>query len=430
MRRTVAMKRCLSSIPKRQRGIVMILFALGLVVLLGVTGVALDGAHGMLNKTRLQNLVDAAALSGAKTLDQTDDPILAEANARAIFNANAGDSGNAEIQDSLGGGELTVAVQFSTTLHPFVPGTSPERYVRVIARNLRLDGWFIPVMGFDEKVVGASAVAGPSPTINTACNIAPMMVCGDPNAPANENFGYPLGFTDVLKASTNSFDIGPGNFQLIRLGSAMGGADIREAMAGGYDECASVGDVIPTEPGNTVGPVVQGFNTRFGIYSGPMNGTQSEYPPDVVTREPTPLLTYECPAAGGMGSDAVCYEGQPIDETTDFYDHGEYASDVASNSYNNAPIEDGGPGAFNRRTMAVPVGDCTNTTNGQGDVPLLGFLCYHMVQRAEQHGNRSQIYGQFIDDGCPVNGRPGPLPGMGPGPYIIQLYKDEDAPAS
>ena len=80
--------------------------------------------------------------------------------------------------------------------------------------------------------------------------------------------------------------------------------------------------------------------------------------------------------------------------------------------------------------MAVPVGDCTTTTNGQGDVLLLGFLCYHLLQPAEQHGNRSQVYGQFIQTGCPVNGVVGPVPNTGPGPYIIQLYKDETAETS
>ena len=272
-------------------------------------------------------------------------------------------------------------------------------------------------------------MAGPSPTINTACNIAPMMVCGDPN-PAASNFGYELGVIDVLKASTNNFDVGPGNFQLVRFPGNAGAADIREAMAGGWEGCASLDDVIPTEPGNTVGPVVQGFNTRFGIYAGPMNGTQSQYPPDVVTNEPTPLLEYECPASGGMGSDVICHQGQPIDDATVLYDYNSYISDVAGANYNFTPIDDGGTGAFNRRTMAVPVGDCTNTTNGQGDVPLLGFLCYHMLQRAVQQGQQSQVYGQFILDGCPVNGRPGPTPGTGPGPYIIQLYKDENATAS
>ncbi len=39
------------------------------------------------------------------------------------------------------------------------------------------------------------------------------------------------------------------------------------------------------------GPVSRGLNTRFGQYSG--GGVNStDYPPDVITREPNPLLTY------------------------------------------------------------------------------------------------------------------------------------------
>ena len=56
---------------KRERGAVMVLFVIALVAIIGAAGLALDSGHTMLNKTRLQNTVDAAALSGAKTLDQT-----------------------------------------------------------------------------------------------------------------------------------------------------------------------------------------------------------------------------------------------------------------------------------------------------------------------------------------------------------------------
>lgn len=421
-----------SSTPRRQRGIILVLFAIAMVVMLGMAGMALDGAHGMLNKTRLQNTVDAAALSAAKTLDQTDDTVLATVEALAMFSTNAAGAGNAEIAASYSGGQLTVSVQFSTTLHPFVPGTVPARYVNVTATNLRLPGWFIPVMGVNEMIVGASAVAGPSPTINTACNLAPMMMCGTPGLSSSETYGYTLGAPDVMKASTNSFEVGPGNFQLIRLGGGQGGADVREAMAGNYAGCLTSGETIPTEPGNTVGPVVQGLNTRFGIYAGPMNGTQAEYPPDVVVGQPTPLLTYECDAAGGSGSDKICYNDQPLTESTDYWDFADYQSAISGPSagYDYYPIEEGGTGAYNRRILAVPIGDCSNTTNGQGDVPILGFLCYYLLQRAEQKGNQSQVYGQFIGSGCPITGRPGPIPGTGPGPYIIQLYKDESATAS
>ena len=412
--------------PQRQKGVMLVLFAAGLAVMLGMVGLALDSSHSFLNKTRLQNTVDAAALSAAKTLDQTSDTVLATAEALQAFSQNAGGPGNNEIAASYAAGQLSVTVEFSATLHPFVSGTTPAQYVRVTATNLRLPGWFIPVLGFDEKVVGATAVAGPSPTIQTGCNLAPMMVCGDPNAPSNANFGYEIGEPDVLKNSDNTGQVGPGNFQLIRLGGGQGAADLREAMAGNYAGCISSGETIPTEPGNTVGPVVQGLNTRFGEYLGPMGGTQSDYPPDVVTTEPSPRLTYD------DDTDTIYYGSEVVDGPPDpsFYDYSDYQADVAGSAYDYAPIEEGGSGAFGRRILAVPIGDCTNTTNGQGEVPLLGFLCYHLIQSAEQHGNASHVYGQFIGNGCAITGRPGPTPGTGPGPYIIQLYKDETQEAS
>lgn len=402
------------------------LFTIAMVAMLGIVGLALDGAHGFLSKTRLQNTVDAAALSAAKTLDQTADTALSTAEALAMFSTNASDAGNAEMAASYAGGDISVSVQFSTTLHPFVPGSAPAQYVRVAATNFRLPGWFIPVLGFPDKTVSASAVAGPSPTINTACNLAPMMVCGDPAAPPGDNFGYELLEADVLKTSTSEFEVGPGNFQLIRLGGGQGGADIREAMAGNYQGCLTTGETIPTEPGNTVGPVVQGLNTRLGEYLGPMGGSQSQYPPDVVVEEPVPPLTYD------SDTETIYYGSEPLDGAPDpnYYDFNDYQSAVSAGSYDYTPLENGGSGVFGRRILAVPIGDCTTTTNGQGEVPLLGFLCYHLIQRAEQKGNESHVFGQFIDVGCPITGRPGPNPGTGPGPYVIQLYKDETQDAS
>jgi hypothetical protein len=56
----------------------------------------------------------------------------------------------------------------------------------------------------------------------------------------------------------------------------------------------------------------------------------------------------------------------------------------------------------------------------------MGVLCFHLLQEAVQQGNESHVYGQFVGDGCGVNGTPGPDPLTGPGPYVIQLYKDPD----
>jgi Flp pilus assembly protein TadG len=407
----------------KQKGAVAILVVVGMIALLAMAGLALDGGHAMLNKTRLQNAVDAAALSGAKELDLTgSDVFLARAAVVAMFGANGTSVGNNEMGEAYTDGTLQLEVQFSATLDPFVPGTIPAEYVRVRARNFRMPVWFSAVVGVTDKVVAATAVAGPSPTINTACNLAPMMVCGDPDA-GPPFWGYSEGEPDILKTSSNDSDVGPGNFQLVRLGDSTGGADIRDAMAGGYDGCATSGDVVETEPGNTVGPVAQGINTRFGIYDGSMKGTESLYPPDVITKQPSPQIK-PCVA----NENKVCQSDgdTPIVADTDLsYNYDQYQTELGLHAFQQPPPI----GKYLRREMALPIGDCSGTTNGAGEVPLLGFGCFFILQKVNTGSKGSFIFGQFLRD-CNAGGLPGPLPGDGPGLYIIQLYKDPDSPDS
>ncbi len=87
------------------------------------------------------------------------------------------------------------------------------------------------------------------------------------------------------------------------------------------------------------------------------------------------------------------------------------------------PAPPDGLGAYDRRVLTVPVGDCTATVSGSGDVPLLGFGCFFLLQRAVLKGNNAELYGEFVD-GCAAYGPPGPNPNSGAGPYIIQLYED------
>lgn len=396
----------------------MILVVVGMVALLGIAGLALDSGHGMLNKNRLQSAVDAAALGAAKVLDQTADEGLAQAAALAVFVSNAGNRGNRELAEAYARGDVNISVEFSNTLSPFVPGSVPAAYVRVRAQNFRMNAWFSVVLGAIDKQVSASAVAGPSPTIDQACNIMPMMVCGDPAA-GPPYWGYTPGQPEVLKSSTTNgnWEVGPGNFQLIRLGDGQGGAYVREAMAGGYDACLATGDNIQTEPGNTIGPVVQGFNTRFGNYLGPMSGQQSTYPPDVVVQAPIPGLDYD------SATDTITQNGQPITDASQLdFDYEDYTARVQSENYDYQPSPNG-DGAYQRREAAIAIGNCDGTTNGQGEVPLLGFGCFFLLQEAQQRGNESHIYGQFLED-CRAGGMPGPAPTNIPGPYVIQLYRD------
>ncbi|HEX4579668.1 MAG TPA: pilus assembly protein TadG-related protein, partial [Candidatus Dormibacteraeota bacterium] len=160
----------------------MTLLAVGLVALLLMAALALDVGHTTLNKARLQNAVDAAALAAAKILDDTHNTVLSTTEAAAAFAANANASGDQELANAYanGSGSIALTVQYSSTLPPFTPGSASGPYVRVSATGFSRPTWFAQLAGIAQTTVAATAVAGPSPSINSACDIVPMVVCGTP----------------------------------------------------------------------------------------------------------------------------------------------------------------------------------------------------------------------------------------------------------
>lgn len=417
----MVMLRRYQPVPLRaQRGVALVFIAAALVAMLLMVGLALDMGHATLNKARLQNATDAAALAAAKILDVTQSTTLATTEALTAFAANANSSGDTELANAYnnGTGALSVTVTYSATLPPFTAGAPKGPYVRVAASGFSAPSWLVELAGMNNVTVSATAVAGPSPTINTACNVVPMLVCGTPNGgPQNvTNFGYTIDQPVALKQSApgSPSEVGPGNFQLIQLGGS-GANIVRQNLAGTYSACVSAGgsNTVTTETGNEAGPTAQGINTRFGDYTGPMGGTESTYPPDVLTTQQTPALTV---AKGGPpyvinGTITFSYETYVADE-----------SNPATYNYQPAP----GPGVFNRRILQVPVGNCSGTAGGQTTVPVLGFACFFLLQEETQQGSSDYILGEFEGD-CTVNGTPGPAPASGPGPYIIQLYRDPNS---
>jgi Flp pilus assembly protein TadG len=419
-------------LPRRQTGAVLVLYTVGMLAILLVAGLALDGAHAMLNKSRLQNTVDAAALSSAKVLDQTANMAQAQTAALAMFADNANDAGNRELGIAYagGGGDINVTVEFSSTVAPFQSGTLPANYVRVTATNFTMPAWLIQLMGIDEKIVAASAVAGPSPSIGQSCDLVPLIVCGDPASPPDPNdpnasiWGYERGAVHVLKGGSDSGSqsgpIGPGNFQLARPGDSSGGADLRDNLAGGYEDCNDVGDNVDTEPGNTVGPTVQGINTRLNRFSGPIN--PGDYPPDVIVEQQGTDLEYD-DTTGNITLD----HGSTIVSSADDLDFNfqDYSNRLAAANYDLQPSPLG-PAAFDRRNMPVYIADCSGFNAGQTNLPVLGFGCFFLLQEAVQKGNEAELYGEF-QDVCTAEGTSGPEPTEIPGPYRIQLYKDSDS---
>ena len=419
--------------PQRQRGSAMVLVVVALAAMMLMATLALDGSHMLLNKTRLQNAVDAAALSGAKTLQQVrgsgNAGSLTQDAARATFQLNAQAAGNDELAAALGDNPgAIVQVDLAASVYgPFsFPGPIDARYVRVTVAELPLQGFFwgmLQALGNDvEKEIAAIATAGPSPT--SPCDIAPLMVCGDPNQhdPANGLvWGYRFGDLEVLKgAAGNDPVIGPGNFQLIRLGDSSGAADVRQALAGGTEQCNSVGESVETEPGNTIGPVSQGFNTRFGQYSGALSGSADQYPPDFVTDFSSPRMSYNDSTgqAEYQGEVVSASGGDLSTASTALLDYNDWRQRVA-----NCPNGCRADGVSERRILRIVLGNCTGSSGGQTSVPVLGFGCFFLVQPLPTgSGNKAQVFGQFVSE-CEGDNVPDSNPVNDSGPQIIQLYK-------
>ena len=430
-----ALSSCGAAALRHQRGAAMVFIVVSMLALLLMVGLALDVGHATLNKSRLQNATDAAALAAAKMIDSTRSTILATTEALAAFGANANSSGDQELAAAYanGGGTVSVTVQYSATVAPFVPGAPNGPYVRVLVAGFTRPTWFVAIAGISQVTVSATAVAGPSPTVNNACNIAPMMVCGNPaqGPPQNPNglWGYTPDQPVVLKQATpgGSSAVGPGNFQLIQLGGS-GANIVRQNLAGGFSGCVTQGNNIQTEPGNATGPTVQGLDTRFGDYHGPMGGTESQYPPDVITTQPNPQLTVTDLGNGNFQIYSGSTQITASNIGTVFnYDQGSnnYQERMSAQNFDNA-LAPGGFGTPGRRILAVPVGACTGNSNGSSTVPLLGFACFFLMQEPVQQGTNDYVIGQFIQN-CDVNGTPGPQPATGPAPHIIELYHDPDS---
>lgn len=424
----------------RQRGIVIPIVVIGLLALLAVAGLALDGSHALANKTRMQNTTDAAALAAAKVLDlTTGDTAQATAAANNMFPVNASGAGNHELNAAYAAGDITVAVQYSETVNPFVPGAPNGPFVRVISGGFDTQTTLSRVLGINDIPTPATAVAGPSGPLGSGdgsevCDIAPIAVCSG-DIPTDQNV------LRVLKPNPGVHDdIGPGNYKMLRLGCT-GDACLRENMAGNNDSCAEVGKTVETEPGVSSGPVSQGFNTRFNQYQGAgLNST--DYPPDQYITAQDPAQLKAC-----ADSDTPTIEG--IYQTTvqgnsycQGYDPaaapwaGEEVNVASEVNYNYADYSGGAPGPVtnggvaNRRLLIFPLISCDGDETGQSVLSVTGFACFFMLQSLPigQADGAGQIFGQYITE-CDVNGSGGINPGGGPSPllYKIQLYKDPDS---
>ena len=366
----------------RQKGVVTVMFAMAVAVVAGVLGMAVDGGHAILNKSKLQNMMDASAMAGARVYNQTQSVAAATLAARNTFQTNLSAPGNGELQDMVGTSQLSV--EFSAAAFPFTSGDGP--YVRVeLPEALEIDTIFSRVFSIDSIPVSASAMAGPSPPLDVeACNTAPLMICGDPDQGREANWGYDIGatFDLALNGQGSSEGNGVGNFRLTTSDGISRPGPFQ--LAAQDTSCIRAGDSLGTRPGNSIDRAFTGLNTRFDIFNPPFSPADAiEFPPDQVT---TPGIT-----------------------------HGTYKERLAD-----GPL-DVATGTRLRREMAVPVGDCSGVGNEGQNISIMDFMCLFLVSPAGLVDTQEIIRVEVFSN-CVARGNPGGA--RGTGPIIIQLYED------
>jgi Flp pilus assembly protein TadG len=406
----------------RHSGNVLVLFVISLLALLIVASLALDGGHLLLNKGRLQNLVDAAALHGAKEIDQGATQVQASAAVSNLLSLNLAHLDQTELAraiDLAGNDDTSTAVltiEYSKFADPFVNVSSGEDapYVKVSLTQLTLDNFLANILSFN-KQISATAMAGPSTAIkNCFNNLVPMMVCGSSSTPP---YGLAQNSLYVMKiGSKTDSPIGPGNFQLIKL--VDNGKDaIRTALAGEENitqTCFNTGDnnaSVPTEPGNAVGPVAQGLNTRMGAWNGPVNSI--DHPRDINICQGEKI---------NINDDGSLV----LADLSNAYRAATYVTDNAGSTdkscsaplTGNIQYTDALPG---RRIMNVVIGKCDGKTNGANNLDFYGVGCFFLTQSVENKGPESYVVGEFLHD-CPGGGNASLDAADTPGPYKMVLY--------
>lgn len=265
---------------RNAEGAVAATYALALIPLIAVAGLAFDYTRAVGLDTELQNAADQAALAGATQLDRRSGSMQ-----RAINAIQGGLVSNNTLFSNDGSGRtisITTAVQivFYSSKADAEAGTNgftdqsrdaDAGFVQVSVDTRRANFVLTPIVGAVLGSLNASAVAGLGSAL---CRIPPLMVC-NPDEVIDSDFtaaNY-VGFGLLSKPGGGS-KWSSGNYGYLDLGTN-GATGVRQAL--GWDSpggpCLSQTGVDPDEPADVdtqTGNIASGpqaINTRFDIYS-------------------------------------------------------------------------------------------------------------------------------------------------------------------
>jgi len=295
-------------------GIILPYVTIMLVVIVGLSVLALDGARLMSLQTQLQNGADALALAGAAELDRLPD---AETRARTaiermLTNSTSGTSANIAVSKIQFFSRLPANDASPMSAGTLATGSRDARFVSVTVRPVSLST-ILPAAflgGSKTITAAASAVAGFDQVV---CGVTPMYVC---NPFETAGMTYDQATEALQRAAADPADQG----RLIILRQYDASAPYAAAYYGFLDsptlarDDASLIDYLAVvrppacfiqrgvnfRPG-FVGSAREGFNVRFDIYEGSMSGKY-----DDGNYRPAQNVRKGYVVAGGDGNENAC----------------------------------------------------------------------------------------------------------------------------
>lgn len=296
-----------------EEGAILVFWAVALVVILGMTGLAFDFGRVATTQSELQSYADHVALAAAGELDGQSDAITRATAAAANLISDTQTFGN-------GGQSLAGAASYTLAFYASLPSndtaamtdvtTDPAKtaFVRVLVKPKTVPYTLMAAVAAltgspnTGAQVGATAVAG---FTQYACDITPMMMCLPPGFTAGNHKGDMV----VLRSGGQGAAWGPGDFGFISPASGAladpsgpcagisSGPQLLQcvlAAAGPVTQCFAQRGV-DTEPGQKVGLTNTGLNVRFDMYAGSMQSARND--PDY---EPAPnVIKGIVPKGGG-----------------------------------------------------------------------------------------------------------------------------------
>lgn len=304
---------------QKQKGAVAIIVALCSIVLFAFMGIALDLARTYNAKAELQNAADAAALAGAKELNQTKAGVTAAIN-KAIEMAKQHDYAYTKPVSNSSGSNLTLKIgecpndscmvlANTVTSDALAAG---KTFLKVETGLRSLNTYFMRIAGaaFDTTETFGMAVAG-----RFVNNVAPIGVCAvDPTnmsftSPAGElvEFGFRRGVAynipelNPLGAQGTPYLLNPVDSPPAGCQPSHSSANFTAPFI-----CSGRSAIVTATPaevyvntGGSYGKIEQALNSRFDDFGGGSPCDIGSAPPDANIKE------YKCTGAPGTNPGCV-----------------------------------------------------------------------------------------------------------------------------